>query len=205
MYGQMKRHEVQILREAGHQQNEISDLTGVAERSVRRIEQEDRVADFDDRAACKRRGVGRPSKVNPILSKLTAWIAADPEIASLELLRLARAAGYDGGKTQLYDAVRKVRPKRQKPVVRFEGLPGEFTQHDFGQVDVRYLDGRVQRVRKMDKGLEQDLGELDSAAPSSENSKRAPFTFRRWNASSWSSACSAHARRLVYFSTSSPP
>jgi hypothetical protein len=30
--------------------------------------------------------------------------------------------------------------------VRFEGLPGEFTQHDFGHVDVRYVDGRRRRV-----------------------------------------------------------
>jgi hypothetical protein len=27
------------------------------------------------------------------------------------------------------------------PVVRFEGLPGEFSQHDFGEVRVRYHDG----------------------------------------------------------------
>jgi len=27
-------------------------------------------------------------------------------------------------------------------VVRFEGLAGEFSQHDFSHVDVRYLDGR---------------------------------------------------------------
>ena len=30
--------------------------------------------------------------------------------------------------------------------MRFEGLPGEFSQHDFGQVDVRYLDGSEERI-----------------------------------------------------------
>ena len=30
--------------------------------------------------------------------------------------------------------------------MRFEGLPGEFSQHDFGQMEVRYLDGRIERV-----------------------------------------------------------
>ena len=30
--------------------------------------------------------------------------------------------------------------------VRFEGVPGEFSQHDFGQADVRYGDGRTERV-----------------------------------------------------------
>src|SRR5437867_3637604 len=31
-------------------------------------------------------------------------------------------------------------------MVRFEGLPGEFTQHDFGQVDVRFLEGTTKRI-----------------------------------------------------------
>ena len=31
-------------------------------------------------------------------------------------------------------------------MVRFEGLPGEFSQHDFGHVDVKFVDGRKQRV-----------------------------------------------------------
>src|SRR3989454_11657259 len=30
--------------------------------------------------------------------------------------------------------------------MRFEGLPGEFSQHDFGQIDVRYDDGSSERV-----------------------------------------------------------
>jgi transposase len=32
-------------------------------------------------------------------------------------------------------------------VIRFDGLPGEFSQHDFGQVDVRFVGGDVRRVR----------------------------------------------------------
>src|SRR5207249_2131866 len=38
-------------------------------------------------------------------------------------------------------------PTTVRPLVRFEGLPGEFSQHDFGQVDVRFLDGARTRVR----------------------------------------------------------
>jgi hypothetical protein len=33
-----------------------------------------------------------------------------------------------------------------RPLVRFEGLPGEFSQHDFGEVLVRFLTGDEQRV-----------------------------------------------------------
>ena len=30
--------------------------------------------------------------------------------------------------------------------MRFEGLPGEFSQHDFGQVKVRFFDGSCHKV-----------------------------------------------------------
>jgi hypothetical protein len=37
--------------------------------------------------------------------------------------------------------VASLRPKRVKPLVRFEGLPGEFSQHDFGQVELEFRNG----------------------------------------------------------------
>ena len=39
-------------------------------------------------------------------------------------------------------------------MVRFEGLPGEFAQHDFGQVDVRDVDGRRERIHVFASRLE---------------------------------------------------
>ncbi len=39
-----------------------------------------------------------------------------------------------------------LRPKEVKPLIRFEGLPGEFSQHDFGQVDVEFLEGSSCRI-----------------------------------------------------------
>ena len=33
-----------------------------------------------------------------------------------------------------------------RPIVRFEGLAGEFSQHDFGQVVVTYVDGWRERL-----------------------------------------------------------
>ena len=42
-------------------------------------------------------------------------------------------------KTAVYDRVRQWRPpKKQVPILRFEGVAGEFSQHDFGQRRVRY-------------------------------------------------------------------
>ena len=55
-------------------------------------------------------------------------------------------AGYHGGKTALYELVASMCPQSAKPVVRFEGLPGEFSQHDFGQYNVKFVDGTFRRV-----------------------------------------------------------
>jgi transposase len=63
-----------------------------------------------------------------------------------ELLRRATEAGYAGHKAAFYTLVAGVRPPRSTPVVRFEGLPGEFSQHDFGHVEVTFVDGRTKRV-----------------------------------------------------------
>ena len=65
---------------------------------------------------------------------------------SVEIFRRAKLAGYPGGKSALYDLIQAIRPKTPRPMVRFEGLPAEFSQHDFGQVDVRFLDGTKKRI-----------------------------------------------------------
>jgi hypothetical protein len=73
-------------------------------------------------------------------------LAQDSALLSVEIFRRAKLAGYGGGKSALYDLIQAIRPKTPRPLVRFEGLPGEFSQHDFGQVDVRYLNGTKKRI-----------------------------------------------------------
>jgi transposase len=70
----------------------------------------------------------------------------EPELASLEILRRVRQAGYAGGKTALYALVASLRRKPVKPLIRFEGLPAEFSQHDFGQIEIEFLDGSSRRI-----------------------------------------------------------
>ena len=64
----------------------------------------------------------------------------------MELLHRARQAGYTGGKSALYALAQTLRTHVVTPLVRFEGLPGEFSQHDFGEVRVRYQDGTEEIV-----------------------------------------------------------
>jgi hypothetical protein len=92
------------------------------------------------------RKVGRLSKAEPFRSFPIGELAVQPDVLAVELLRRAKLKGYTGSKSALYALVKELRPKRPRPVVRFEGLPGEFSQHDFGHVDVQFLDGRKQRV-----------------------------------------------------------
>lgn len=146
MIDMLKRHAIQVLRAAGHQQSEIATLTDVSVRSVRRVEAEPDVAHVDDAGERDRRRIGRPSLAEPFRERVVELLTQDPTLLSVEIFRRAKLAGYPGGKSALYDLIQAIRPKAPRPVVRFEGLPGEFTQHDFGQVDVRYLDGAKKRI-----------------------------------------------------------
>lgn len=146
MIDMVKRHEIQVLRRAGHSQREVAALAGVSKRTVERVDDEDAVTTFDTAAERAKRRVGRPSKAEPFRALLVAELTREPELLAVELLRRARLGGYAGGKSALYALVKELRPERPRPLVRFEGLPGEFTQHDFGQVEVRFLDGTKRRV-----------------------------------------------------------
>lgn len=144
----MKRLEVQTLRGAGVPVDDVAHHAGVSPRSVRRVAKEDPITDpaAVDEAASKR--MGRPSKVAPYEQQIETWLAEDPKIPTNHVLERLRELGYDGSKSAVYDAVRKLREHApQKGVSRFEGLPGEFSQHDFGEVWVRYRDNSRERIK----------------------------------------------------------
>jgi len=142
----LKRHEVEILLKAGHQKTDVARLTGVSLCSVKRIAQEGPVVNVDDQVERAKRQIGRPSTVVTFRKQILEILQQQPDLASLEILRRVRETGYQGGKSALYALVASLRPKLAKPLVRFEGLPGEFSQHDFGEVEVEFLNGTRQRI-----------------------------------------------------------
>ena len=75
MIDMVKRHEIQALRRAGHEQAEVAELTGVSVRSIRRVEGEAPVTRFDREGERERRPIGRPSKVEPFRPFLVAEMA----------------------------------------------------------------------------------------------------------------------------------
>jgi len=147
MIDNMKRHEVQVLHDAGLSSRAIARRTGLDRASVRRIAKEASVAETDEAKPLRVvRGAGRPSEVARFRDAILAILKETPELLSFEILRRVRERGYDGGKSALYDFVAMLRSPTAQPLVRFEGLSGEFSPHDFGSVRVTYDDGREEVV-----------------------------------------------------------
>jgi transposase len=128
----------------------IEALTGVSARSQRRIAHQE---DFGKMATVEfreRRPPGRPAELPAhCQAQIAAFLAEAPRMKGAEVLRRLRSEhGYQGGKNPVYRYLQQVRPAPPPPapVVRFEGLPGEFAQHDFGTLTVPYTDGTTAKL-----------------------------------------------------------
>jgi len=55
------------------------------------------------------RGVGRPTLVARYSSGVVQWLREDPDLTTAEILKRLRLAGYRGGKSALYELVRRLR------------------------------------------------------------------------------------------------
>lgn len=142
MYDMLKRHAVHVLKEAGFGLRQIARQTKMSAQTVGRILQEPRpealAAKVSNGSAA---AVGRPAIVRAFEADVNAILAEEPELLTVEILHRLRQKGYTGSKSPLYELVAELRPVPAQPLVRFEGLPGEFSQHDFGQVRVQYANG----------------------------------------------------------------
>jgi transposase len=146
LLGLLKRHEVQVLRRAGHSQAEVSRLTGVSLSEIRRIESEGPVESHDDAAERRRRGIGRPSKAEPLRAFVVARLAESPKASSMDLLAGAKLAGYQGSKSAFYAMVARLRPEVTRAAPAVGDVAGDASQHGFGEIDVRFASGRLERV-----------------------------------------------------------
>jgi transposase len=144
----LDRFRVQTLGRSDLTREEIARSVDVSRRSVQRILHEPAIEGLAPTPTAKSRGVGRPSQVEAFREAVAAVLAEEPSLPTVEVLARLRLRGYTGQKSALYALVRRLRgkPKPEPPLVLFEGLAGEFSQHDFGHVDVDYADGSRERV-----------------------------------------------------------
>lgn len=147
MLGSLTRHAVQLGLQSGKTQRIVADFFGLSVRTVRRIAREEAIMGADDSDLIRKRGIGRPSAARDWRAGVDACLKEDAEMMSAEVLRRLRLQGYTGGKSAMYTLIAAVRPPKQKMESRFEAVPGEFSQHDFGQVDVNFVDGHCERIQ----------------------------------------------------------
>lgn len=147
MHSALTRYTVQQLRLAGVSQEDVAKHTGVSLRTIRRIEAEPPIDDPCDAALASRKKLGRPSKTSRFRLFVENELDKQDDLLTLELLRRARTRGYEGGKSAFFEMVRDVRKPACDFTSRFEGIAGEFTQHDFGTVTVTFVDGTKRRVK----------------------------------------------------------
>jgi hypothetical protein len=101
-----------------------------------------------------KRSVGRPSKAQPFKPFVLDLLLKQPNLRSLEIVRRAKQAGYEGGKSALYSLIASVRPRRSRPLSQQDKVPGEISRHGFGQVEVRFRDGQQRTVNFFGSRLE---------------------------------------------------
>ena len=101
-----------------------------------------------------KRSVGRPSKAQPYKPFVLDLLLKQPNLRSLEIVRRAKQAGYEGGKSALYSLIASVRPRRSRPLSQQDKVPGEISRHGFGQVEVKFKDGEMRVVNFFGSRLE---------------------------------------------------
>lgn len=149
MIDPMTRQRIHIHHEAGLPYGRIAALTQTSVRSVQRVLGE-AIPTPDELAGGRlaRPHGGRPPIALPCADRLTALLQERPDLPTTELLRIATTEwGWSGSRATFFRVVRGLRPVPvPEPMVRFEGLPGEFAQFDFGEAMVTYADGRSEKV-----------------------------------------------------------
>ncbi len=139
----LKRHEIHVLREAGFTLKQVADRAQVGVRTVQRVLEEPPVTDPETvPRSSDARSAGRPKVAIKFQDDARRILEGEAGLPTVEVLRRLRLKGYTAGKDPVYRLVADLRKQVRVPLVRFEGLAGEFSQHDFGSVRVRYDDGR---------------------------------------------------------------
>ena len=146
----MHRLKIHHFTEARLPQAEIARQIGCSERAVRKVlaEPTPTPTEISD-GKLDRRGPGAPSKTAVYAERIAALLAEVPKMPTVEVMRRARTEwDYTGGASSFFELVKRLRPAATpvEPMVRFDGLPGEFAQFDFGEVEVTYVGGAVEKI-----------------------------------------------------------
>jgi transposase len=137
----MVRSTIKFLKQQGQFNTRIAGFVGCDRHTVARV-----LVEPTDPPRRRQ----RDSSLAARRAALESWLEADiPTTRMLELAREDPAAPYTGGASTFYRFVARLRAERAAgaaPVIRFEGLPGEYVQWDWGEARVRLGGEPIKRV-----------------------------------------------------------
>ena len=129
----MERSTIQLLAKRGKSQRQIAEELGRNRRTIARVLREP----VDRLSAPRRRG----SKADAHRPQIEQWLREGlTAVRMLELARTDPTRPYSGGQSVFRDLVRRVRHEQHQQhaasgvPLRFEGLPAEYLQVDWGEV-----------------------------------------------------------------------
>ena len=127
----MERSTIQLLAKRGKSHREIAKELGRSRTTIQRVLQEP-----INQAPARRQ---RASHVDPFRPQIEQWLQQG--LSTVRMLELARADAdhpYAGGRSVFNDMVRRIRLERGRLTadvpMRFEGLPAEYLQVDWGEI-----------------------------------------------------------------------
>jgi len=131
MLQQMERSTIKLLTQRGKSQRQIAKDLGRSRTTIARA-----LVEPVDKTPAHRR---RPSHVDPYRPQIEQWIGE--KLTAIRMLELARNdpdQPYMGGRSVFSDMVRRIRLEMERATadvpIRFEGLPAEYLQVDWGEV-----------------------------------------------------------------------
>jgi len=133
MLRQMERSAIHVMAKRGKSIRQIAEELGHSPTTISRVLREP-----VDRLPAKRH---RRSQVDPYREQIDQWLEEGlPVVRMLELARGDPQQPYQGSRSQFGEMVRRIRRGRDQEQaarevpIRFEGLPGEYLQVDWGEI-----------------------------------------------------------------------
>lgn len=146
-------HQVVTLAGQGLHRRAIARAVGVSRNTVRKILEAHGHARRDKQAALAPppARLPRPQKIDLFRGRVAELIARFPDITAQRIFEELRAAGYDGGYTQVKRHVRTVRPPPRPEPSRATPQygPGEMAESDWSPYVIDFVDGGRLKIQAL--------------------------------------------------------